>query len=923
MTNSLRLLVTFFSVFFSGVVFGQTFAPVAFPNPTSHGYYPYASLVQASDGTFYGTMAGTASTMSTAAGTVFKMTAAGQVTLLAKFNTNNGANPFGELAIGTDGNLYGVTQNGGSNGKGTVFKVTLTGTLTPLVHFNGANGSQPAAGLVRDVDGNFYGTTEFGGAGDYGTIFKVTPAGLLTTLVAFKGTNGMQPSCTLFRANDGNFYGTTKAGGANTTFDAGTGKWTGGGGTVFKITPGGVLTRIASFKNRNVFDTTKTNAATPMYGVTQGVDGNFYGATGYGGAYDRGTIFKATPAGQLTIIGVFNGTNGWGPKTLIRGNDGNFYGTTRRTMSASIGTVFRVTPQGLITKLVETSSALVTTNMQCSGLMQASNGKLYGTAANFFRSNPLEGISSLIFSLSFPMPQITSQPASQTVVAGSTANFAVGATSTTTLNYQWQRSGTNIAGATTSRLSLPTVMTNAAGTYRVLVRNMAGLVTSSNAVLKVILPPPPSAPTSVTANALSSQSIAVRWTNTATNVTSFVVWRGSSPATTTLKVATVGAAVRGYTNIGLARATTYYYVVQATNAGGSSPKSTTVSAKTFDVLPTAPTALTATAAAPNRVNLTWKKNSTNVTSFSVSRSLSGGAYTTIATVSGSLTNYLDRSVHSGLNYAYMVKAVNSVGASTNSLPASVTLPVGLADNLIFRSTNGQLQAWVMNATNYVRSLDLPTGPEDETGWRVVAFGDFDGDFTTDLVWQNVDGQLMTWLMNGTNVNKTETLAVTADPGWNVVSAADFNADGKTDLLWANTNGQTSCWLMNGTNFVASVALPAGPDVSTGWSIAGTADLNPSSTRDIIWQNTTGMTSVVLMEQTNYLNSVSLRTNANAAGWKISSLLDLTADSKSDFVWEKADGRIEAWVMNGTNYVRTVTLRTNTAAASGWNLIGPK
>jgi hypothetical protein len=53
------------------------------------------------------------------------------------------------------------------------------------------------------------------------------------------------------------------------------------------------------------------------------------------------------------------------------------------------------------------------------------------------------------------------------------------------------------------------------------------------------------------------------------------------------------------------------------------------------------------------------------------------------------------------------------------------------------------------------------------------------------------------------------------------------------------------------------------------------------------------------------------------------LLDVNNDYKTDFIWEKNDGRIEAWLMNGTNYVRSVPLKTNNAAITGWRLIGPK
>ena len=109
--------------------------------------------------------------------------------------TNKGSNPYAALVQGGDGNFYGTTLSGGAGlgSHGTVFKMTATGVLTTLVEFtgNGATnkGSNPYAALVQGSDGNFYGTTSSGGTGAsiYGTVFKMTPTGMLTTLAEFTG----------------------------------------------------------------------------------------------------------------------------------------------------------------------------------------------------------------------------------------------------------------------------------------------------------------------------------------------------------------------------------------------------------------------------------------------------------------------------------------------------------------------------------------------------------------------------------------------------------------------------------------------------------------------------------------------------------------------------------------------------------------
>jgi uncharacterized repeat protein (TIGR03803 family) len=171
------------------------------------GWYPYAGLVQGSDGNFYGTtFSGGASSDYCGypgCGTVFKITAAGALTTLYSFCAQpgcaDGSGPWAGLVQGNDGNLYGTTYNGGAGADGTVFKLTLTGELTTLYSFcvqNGClDGEQPLAALVQAADGNFYGTTSYGGAygSDYGTVFGITPQGTLTTLHSFAGTDGSSP----------------------------------------------------------------------------------------------------------------------------------------------------------------------------------------------------------------------------------------------------------------------------------------------------------------------------------------------------------------------------------------------------------------------------------------------------------------------------------------------------------------------------------------------------------------------------------------------------------------------------------------------------------------------------------------------------------------------------------------------------------
>ena len=88
----------------------------------------------------------------------------------------DGTLPMADLIIDGSGNFYGTTETGGPNNVGTVFKITPASTETILYSFTGASdGGNPEAGLVMGSNGNLYGTTYQGGASSSGTVFEITP----------------------------------------------------------------------------------------------------------------------------------------------------------------------------------------------------------------------------------------------------------------------------------------------------------------------------------------------------------------------------------------------------------------------------------------------------------------------------------------------------------------------------------------------------------------------------------------------------------------------------------------------------------------------------------------------------------------------------------------------------------------------------
>jgi uncharacterized repeat protein (TIGR03803 family) len=257
-------------------------------------------------------------------GTLYQITPNGTAFVLHDFACGyDGNGPEGGLAHSSNGNFYGVTNEGGGFSYGTIFEATPSGTVTTLDEFHGPDGEYPYGGLAVGADGNLYGTTAMGGANGYGTFFKMTPTGVLTVLHDFEGIDGASPQATLVQAGNGNFYGTTTYGGVNYNCFQGC-------GTVFEATAAGVVTVLHSFDG--------TDGAAPQSALVLATDGNLYG-TAAGDAnfgciespspMNCGTIFQITTAGAFTLLHTFSGTDGGNPVGgLVQATNGTLYGTT-------------------------------------------------------------------------------------------------------------------------------------------------------------------------------------------------------------------------------------------------------------------------------------------------------------------------------------------------------------------------------------------------------------------------------------------------------------------------------------------------------------------------------------------------------------------------------------------------------------------
>lgn len=337
------------------------------------GYFPEAGLIQAANGNFYGTTSGGGTK---GFGTVFEMTPKGKLTTLYSFcngtnQSNCGNFPQQNLIQASNGNFYGMTPLGGSNGWGTVFEVAPGGKETDLYHFEAGN---PRGPLVQARNGSFWGMTLLGGQGSSGVVFQIK-AGNLTNVYNFctqpNCVDGANPSAGLIQASDANFYGSTPAGGVGET------DCFGGCGTLFKITPAGTFTSLHSFCSQ-------ANCADgdgPYAGLLQATNGTFYGTAQFGGTSTAcssgcGTVFSLS-TGLAPFVQPLSTSGGVGSKVILLGN--NLSSTTSVTFNGTAAT-FHVVSDTEIT-------ANVPTGATSGGIeVTTSHGTLRSKAA--FQMNP-------------------------------------------------------------------------------------------------------------------------------------------------------------------------------------------------------------------------------------------------------------------------------------------------------------------------------------------------------------------------------------------------------------------------------------------------------------------------------------------------------------------------------------------------------
>ena len=320
------------------------------------------------------------------------------VSSLFAFNISN---PTGNLALGPDGAVYGITSPATSIAGGLIYRATVDGTsIDTLLQIDRSQAMQPIAGLTLASDGQFYGTTRFGSIDETsttGTVYRLSPTGDFAVIYRFAAatssnadfnpinTDGAYPEAELIEGQDGLLYGVASAGGQFGT------------GAVFRLRRDG-----SDFQRLHEFaadtDTTTVglirtvDGAAPRGKLVQGADGMLFGTASVGGDNGRGTVFRIAPDGSaFTVLYHFSATTADATTGLLEnadgaipvagltaGGDGFFYGVTSAGGTEGRGVIFRISPDGATFQVLHNFDG-PNGSRPAVELTLGSDGRLYGT----------------------------------------------------------------------------------------------------------------------------------------------------------------------------------------------------------------------------------------------------------------------------------------------------------------------------------------------------------------------------------------------------------------------------------------------------------------------------------------------------------------------------------------------------------------
>jgi len=644
-----------------------------------------------------------------------------------------------------------------------------------------------------------------------------------------------------------------------------------------------------------------------------------------------------------------------------------------------------------------TNSALILTNAQ-----PADAGSYIVAVSNAFAR--VVSVPAVL-TVRFPVT-IALQPTNQAVMVGSNAIFSVAATAFDggALSYQWLKNGAPVPTARAAELGLIRVQASDAGEYQARVFGTAGAATSSVARLIVNFPP-------VIRSRLENQTVPVGATarfsaDVAGTSPLFFKWFRNQAVITNATNAALELKLAHFSDPSDFR----YVVTNVFGAATSAVARLTVSAPPeFKVQPQSQSAVVGSSASflieamgTPSLSYQWFKNDEPVpgatswllvlrnlqpsdagvyrvvvrnsfghaesaaarltvglgaviTAQPVSRAFRLGDSVTFGiSVADASTPPLSfqwfkdgQSIVGATNATFSLSAVKA--ADTGKYAVVVTNPFGTARSvdavlslrsvfpgkgdfdrdgfadILFQDQNGTLASWHMQGADLISAALLDSQARPAPGWRIAGTGDFDQDEKEDLVLQHRDGALAAWFLNGRQLISGALINVDlAEAGeWRVVGAADFNHDEKPDLLVQDRNGRLVAWMVDHVRVVSTALLNLGNPIDLAWEVVGADDFNEDGRPDVVFQHRNG--TLALWRLDGFAAASAALFSPSHPGdtdWRVVGVTDRNGDRKPDLLFQhQKDGTLALWLLDGIRLNQPRLLNPSNPGGT-WRVVAP-
>lgn len=255
------------------------------------------------------------------------------------------------------------------------------------------------------------------------------------------------------------------------------------------------------------------------------------------------------------------------------------------------------------------------------------------------------------------------------------------------------------------------------------------------------------------------------------------------------------------------------------------------------------------------------------------------------------------------NLLFVVVAITAFSYFVSTIPSSLADELQSSFRFIWQYADGRIAAVDYQGANVKSSTFLNNGRKVGAGWKIKAFADFNSDGQTDILWQQENGLMAVWLMNNLQIQKAVILnnGKPVTDGWQIVSARDMDGDGKSDILWQNDDGRIALWSMNGTKVLNTKLLFGGKHIDPSWRLVGIGDFTGNNSKDLLWQNKNGQLAVWFMNGINFGHSELLNNGYSVSKeWTVVGLEDYNGDGQKEILWKDRKGQQAVWFMNPAN-----------------------